>query len=965
MLTEACLLPPFSKEKCSEWAKVMNSDPYRLRKRGLQEALSAHEFGRALYHLAKRRHFKGRDLEADDISKDSDDDKEAKTNRATTLKSLKDEDTTLGAWLSEHEPPQRKRGVHATREVVRAEFEKIWTAQEKYLAVLREPRLKTTIHEKIFCQRPVFWRKKMLGRCCFMPEAPLCRRGTWLSQQRRMLEKVNNLALTGGNARPLDKDERRAILDRLRTRESMTWTEVREALASVYRARGEPGAEKRLKFNLKEGGDKHLIGNKVEAALSKIFGDGWPAHPRKQEIRDAVGDWLWSADYDEVGEQRVVILPAPKRRDNRAKTAHRFGDDFGVTHEQAKALSELTFPTGWEPYSAKALRALLPELEKGVRFGALVNGPAWHDWRNEIFPNREQPTGEVLDRLPSPANREEGRRIAELRNPTVVRTQNELRKVVNNLIGMFGKPDLIRLELARDVGKSKREREEIQDGKSRQERRRKAAKRDLKEKGIVEPSRDDIEKWLLWKESGKRCPYTGDCISFDDLFRNGEYQVEHIWPRSRWLDDSFRNKTLCRQDENNRKGNSTPYEYLHQDIDRWSAVKERLDKMQARKGRVGMPPGKVKRFLAQSIPDDFAARQLVDTSYAARQILAQLKRLWPDVGPTAPVKVQAITGRVTAQLRKLWGLNNILAENGKKTRADHRHHAIDALVVACTHPGITQKLSCYWQARETNGIEKPKLAPPWETIRADATTAVADIVVSHRVQRRVSGRLHKGLIFGDTEKNVGDGLVYRLFVKRKKLEDLSNNELDDIRDKRVRKIVKAEAEQPGGVSKKAFPPYPRLGENGPEIRKVRIRRKQKLNLMAKVGTGYAELGANHHMAIYRTSDDKVVDYSVVSLMEAARRLARQKSVVRRDRGDGARFVMSLAPGETVEILNGERHGVWTVNGVWANGPIVLTRHEDAVRNEKSKWRPGAASLLGCGIRKISVDPIGRIRPAND
>ena len=152
----------------------------------------------------------------------------------------------------------------------------------------------------------------------------------------------------------------------------------------------------------------------------------------------------------------------------------------------------------------------------------MLNGtdPKWEKWRAQNFPNREQPTGEVLDRLPSPADKEEQQRIAALRNPTVVRTQNELRKVVNNLIGLYGKPDLIRIEVAREVGKSKREREEMQAGMRKQERRRREAEADLRSNGIAQPSRAYIEKWLLWKECGEFDPYSGKPISFDALFRD-------------------------------------------------------------------------------------------------------------------------------------------------------------------------------------------------------------------------------------------------------------------------------------------------------------------------------------------------------------------------------------------------------------------------------------------------------------
>lgn len=672
---------------------------------------------------------------------------------------------------------------------------------------------------------------------------------------------------------------------------------------------------------------------------------------------------LWSADYGEIGSQRVVILSDADRKKRRAAAAQSFIDEFGVDEDRAAQLRELAFPTGWEPYSVAALRAFMPHLEAGVRFGALVNGPDWESWRHAAFPNRERPTGEVLDKLPSPAMKEERERIAKIRNPTVIRTQNEMRKVTNNLIEMFGKPDRIRVEVARDVGKSKREREEIQSGIRKNEKRRKDATKDLESKGIAEPSRDDVEKWILWKESQERCPYTGDHIGFDALFREGRFEVEHIWPRWRSFDDSARNKTLCRKDVNQEKSNKTPFEAFGHDEDRWAGMKTFLQGMSASKGGVGMQLGKVKRFLAESMPDDFASRQLNDTGYAARQAVAFLKRLWPDVGLEAPVKVEAVTGRATAQLRKLWTLNNILSDDGEKTRADHRHHAVDALTVACTHPGMTNRLSRYWQDRDDPRAQKPTLSPPWDSIRTDAEKAVGDIVVSHRVRKKVSGPLHKETVYGDTGKDITTKTgIYRQFVTRKKVEALSKGELEDIRDDRVRKIVTDWVAARGGDPKKAFPPYPCLGENGPEIRKVRLTTKQQLNLMAPVATGYADLGSNHHIAIYRLPDGKA-DFEIVSLFEAAGRLSRHVPIVKRIREDGATFVFSLAAGDAVEFPDGEKRGLRIVQSVWSSGVVVTVEHIDA--DGSTVWRPSAGSLLKTRAKKVSIDPIGRIRSAND
>ncbi len=996
LLSESDLLPAYGSP---EWRELMKCDPYQLRKRAFAgELLSPHEFGRAIYHLAKRRHFKGRDIDeiSDDAEADAEkdkaaiaDEKKAEKARKSTIAALEKEGKTLGAWLSERGPRERKRGEHATRKIVEDEFNKIWNGQKKHLAALRRDGLKEeAIREAIFAQRPTFWRKNTLGECRFAPDAPLCPKGSWLSQQRRMLEKLNNLEFARGKRGPLDAEERGAILARLQTQAAMTWGGVRAALKPLYRDRGEPGAERRLKFNLEEGDEKELIGNPLEAKLSGIFGSEWAKHPRRQEIRDAVHERLWRADYGEVGErrtdsgrldaQRVVILSAKKRKANREKVARSFVDDFGATEEQAAVLKDLKLPAGWEPYSSKALRAFLPHLEAGDRFGALVNGPDWEGWRKETFPEMERPTGEALALLPSPANPEERKRVAKLRNPTVARARNELRKVANNLIRAFGKPDLIRVELAREVGLSKRQREERQQGMSRQEGRRGKAKEELEKCGIADPpSRDDIEKWMLWEECGHFCPYTGDPISFAALFHNNEFEVEHIWPLSKSFDNRFWNKTLCRRDVNIEKGNRIPFEYLGGDAERWAELEKRLWKMKAAKGGVGMSPGKIKRFLAREIPEGFTDRQLNDTGYAAREAVAFLKQLWPDRGPDAPVKAQAVSGRVTAHLRRLWGLNNVLAEDGEKTRADHRHHAIDALVVACTHPGMTRKLSRYWQA-ENRQARKPRLDSPWTTIRAEAEKAVAGIVASHRVRRKVSGPLHREMVWGDSKKvEAGpDGTTYRYFVTRKKVEELSKREVDEIRDEDVREIVRNWVEERGGDPKKAFPPYPPRGRKGPEIRKVRLLKKQQPRLVAHVGTGYADKNENHHMAIYRLPDKKV-DFEVVSLFDAARRLSRGEDVVRRKRDDGARLIMSLAPGDFIEFRKGEKKGRWVVHGIASAGRPTLARVNDArptttkeahrlgMDGKRKDFEPRFQGFMKRCPIKLSVDPIGRIRPAKD
>jgi CRISPR-associated endonuclease Csn1 len=427
MLSTAGLLPAYGSP---EWIEVMAQNPIALRTQALSEPLSPSAIGRALYHLSKRRHFLGRELEesedgdaleADASEKNSVDEKAAKDRRAQTIEALKASGYTLGQHLAQRQPHERQRGTHALRKHVSDEFEAIWSAQAEYHPALLTDELKSGLHDIIFAQKPVFWRLNTLGECRLEPGAPLAPKGGWLSAQRRMLEKLNNLEIAGGNARPLDDQERAAILVKLQGQQSMSWADVRSAIDPLFKARGE--SSKTIKFNLEQGRELKLLGNPVEAKLVAIFGDDWNSHPHKQAIRTAAQNRLWDADYGRIGDQRVVIKRQADRANARREKAQSFAKDFGASAEQVAALEKLSFPTGWDAFSTSAIEKLLPELEAGTKMGQLLNGPDWEAWRNETFPNRERPTGEFVNKLPSPANKDEQERIKKLRNPTVVRAK--------------------------------------------------------------------------------------------------------------------------------------------------------------------------------------------------------------------------------------------------------------------------------------------------------------------------------------------------------------------------------------------------------------------------------------------------------------------------------------------------------------------------------------------------------------
>jgi CRISPR-associated endonuclease Csn1 len=824
-LASVGLLPKFG---TPEWHRTMAADPYVLRRDGLSHALQPFELGRALYHLAKRRGFAGRAFEKVIERKNENADEQAAKEDAARLAKEKGS-LTLGAFLADQ---PKKRGRHHTREMIAEEFDKLWTTQKAYHPILHDAKFQARIRNLVFYQRPTFWRLSTLSKCQFCPDDLPEPKGTWLGQEFLLLEQLTKLRIAGANARPLSDAERTLLREHLHQHKSATWNGVRKTLRNHWRERGEPEDQR---FNLEvSGAEKGLRGNTVEVELRKIFGKAWDAHPHRDEIRRELHAYLWNADYLQIGNSRVEIRCDDDARAQRRNARDEMQGRWNLSDNEADALAALDLPPEWLGWSHTAVAEMLPLMEQGHGVGELTRSPEWEAWRARTFPNRSQPTHKGLDRLPS-----HPRAMPELRNPTVHRALNELRKVTNNLLRLYGRPDVIRVELTRELKESRKGRSErLSRNKDRESERRKAIA-DLEAHGIANPSRDDIEKWLLWKESSERCPYTGDHIGFEALFREGKYQIEHIWPRSKSLDNTFANKTLCRTDINILKGNRTPYEVWGSDPDAWHALKQRLADCK-------LPEHKVRRFIKEMIAEagteEFADRQLADTGWAARAARDFLKCLWPDPDK-APV--ETVNGRITAQLRYQWGLDSVLNPDGEgKTRADHRHHAVDALAVALTTRAYVKRLSDWYQVRDT-GLRPPQFERPWPSLLDDAKAMVAQIVVSHKTRRKASGPLHAETVLGDTrqdEKSRGE--VYRLFVTRKPVERLSKSEIETIRDSEVQKLVENHIAERGGDPKKAFPPYPRLpasnGRQGPEVRRVRLLTKQQLNLMVPVGTGYAD-----------------------------------------------------------------------------------------------------------------------------
>ncbi len=860
---------------------------------------------------------------------------------------------TLGEHLSRTIPEQKRlRNRYISRGMIEHEFTAIWQAQAQHHADLMREDLRKQLHYAIFHQRPLKSPKRFIGFCDLERDRRRAPLAVLAAQRHRLLQKVNDLRFISnrGEVRDLSREERAKLALALETKGEMTFAAIRRLLSL-----------KDGRLNFETEGEKTLVGNRTAAKLVTVFGEA-----RWAELTPAQRDQV-------VEDLRTIHNPDARRR----RAANAWGLDEGA----AARFADIVLEDGHHSLSRQALARVLPLMEQGEPYATA---------RKACYPDRAE--GNPRDLLPPLDD------VMEVRNPTVQRALTELRKLVNAVVRQYGKPSYIRIELARDLKRNRKQRQDIhfRNIANRKDRETAAAAL-LKERGITSPRRSDVEKWLLAEECRWICPYSSPerHISVEALFGDApQFQVEHIIPFPRCLDDSFLNKTLCHVDENRRKGNRTPWEAYH-GTPQWDDIIGRVKGFSGGgRGRAARNP-KLRRFQMEEIDslDDFVSQQLNDTRYASRlavTFVAQLYGAGADgVDPHGRRCVQASRGQVTAHLRDQWLLNSILG-GGEKTREDHRHHAIDAVVVALTDPGAIKHLSdAAAQAESARRRRFAPLSPPWPAFLDDVRSAVDTMVVSHRVSRKVAGPMHEETIYGRPRPD-DDGRP-QVHI-RKPIEALSAKDVSTIVDPAVRRCVEeklaALGESDPAKAFKTPDTHPTLrardGRDVP-IHKVRIRRSdatQQIGLDAH--PRQVKLANNHHVEIIEPTDARgrvKWEGVVVSTYEAMQRLRNGAPVIQRDHGPGKRFLFSLAPGEVVELDDGTegdrrfyvvrkvtRRGEGnrqrvTIGIVGVNDARMSTaRGEQEARELKE---PSAEVLHTLHCRKVLVTPLGEVRDARD
>lgn len=742
------------------------------------------------------------------------------------------------------------------------EFEKIWETQSKFHPQLT-PELKEEIRDVvIFYQRKLKSQKGSLDFCQFeswevdktdkdgkiilnkTTNRPKKRRigrrvvskSSPLFQEFKIWQNINNLSLTKKEndilkqkktQYAIDEEDRMLLFEELNLRGKLTQNEVLRLLNLSPRE---------WETNYKEG----LEGNRTNAVLFNIYqkiaenegyGFNWAeksATEIKEELKKVFSEigitpeildfnanleadaftnqasyQLWHLLYsteedDKISEEDQLIYG------NTAVTLKKkLGEKFGFKPEYAQWLANISLSNEYGNLSSKAIQNIMPYLQQGHDYSESCTLAGYnHSDSLTKEENENRILAKEVDLLPKNS----------LRNPVVEKILNQMAKVVNEIIKTYGPLDEVRIELARELKKTAKERKEMLENINKSTKNNEEIKKKLtKEFGIANPTKNDVIRYRLWEELSANAYqdiFRGQQIKKEDLF-SSKVDIEHIIPKSLLFDDSFSNKTITFRETNIKKGDRTGLDFITNDYNAdLEQYKSRIE-MLYKNNNISKAKRNKLLMSAKNLPDGFIERDLRNSQYISRKAQSMLFQIVR--------KVNVTTGSITNRLREDWNLVNVMKElNLPKYRAlglteiekrhdvgqdnikevevitdwskrnDHRHHAMDALTVAFTTKRHVQYLN-YLNARKDENhpehkhiitigekiMKNSKFIPPMPNFRQEAKKHIENILISIKNKNKVvtqninktkkkdgfntkiqltpRGQLHKETIYGKTK----------------------------------------------------------------------------------------------------------------------------------------------------------------------------------------------------------------------
>lgn len=652
-------------------------------------------------------------------------------------------------------------------------------------------------------------------------------------------------------------------------------------------------------------------------------------------IPSIVGEQVWN---DEAQRKHIIlevekILSTPKDEDKGMTGTYEFCikrmlmEEYGITEKAVKAL--------------------------------------YHPSMIETYPDArpDEKTGEVL--LGSPMTN-------AVRNPMAMRSLHEVRKVVNSLIkeGVVSPATEVHIEYARELNDANKRKaiNDIQRGREKKAQSDAAEIKRLYKENTgrdIEPTPTDILKYQLWEEQGKICLYTGESIGIHQFLGDGPvYDIEHTIPRSVGGDSTRENLTLCSSHFNRYvKKTKLPselgcydaileriqpwkerYEELTKQIDKFkkgrsadkSANDTRIQKIHRLREERDYLRGKYMRFMMTEVPEGFARRQGAGIGLISKYAGLFLKSYFHDSQNPDKRQIYTVKGPTTAEFRRMWGLQE---DYEKKSRDNHVHHCMDAIVIACIGKRQYDLMAQYYKAEEEfrwgEAGDKPQFEKPWPTFTEDVKALADELLVVHdtkdntikQAKKRVRtatgkhvtggdsirGSLHMDTYYGAIER---EGEI--CYVVRRSLDSMDVKDVKNIVDDAVRAAVE-EAISRAGSLKDALKNGIKLGGKTP-IRKVRCYAKDVQNPLSirtqrdRSNKEYKQQyhvknDGNYMIGIYEglVKGKTKRDFTVLNMLDVARKMKTEgihkaEQLLPQDK-DGKPLIYSLKIGQHVLLLD--------------------------------------------------------------
>lgn len=673
----------------NELTKLLNADVYMLRSKALDEKVSEAELSKIILNLLKRRGFKS-NRKSLDTGKDDGKLKKAISENEKLLAEkgyrtigeaiYKDSERFRITSCGKQFYDVRNHGGDYkncfSRDSLKDELVLILKKQSEFDEKISEEFISNVIKifeaQRNFDEGPgkpsPYSAKFEIGACTFIPTEKRAPKASYTFEYFSALSKINSLRI---NDSDLSIEDKLTLIETIREKESLSFSQVRKILKVPYdkvfnlcnyRTKKIKDVEDKSEEEKIDICEKTIfVGMKNSYSIKKTL--GLDSSYENQDIIDEAAQLLSTCKSDSVIDEN---LPTFEHLNN-------------LTDFQKQALKQLNFDK-FGSLSIKAMKKIIPFLEEGLRYDEACKSAGY---------NHSSFQHEKMKYLKGSTIEEQ---LKDITSPVVKRAVNQTLRILNDIIKEYGSPQMVNIELARELSKNHQDRVSIQRQQQENLEKNEKARENLgSEFNLVKPTYTDVLKKRLYDEQNGKCMYSGKPLDLERVFKDSNYvQIDHILPFSRSFDDSYNNKVLVLTSENQNKGNKTPFEYFGKDEARWNEFVARANLLQNKAKRLNL----LRTKFGEEQEKEFTNRNLNDTKYMSKFLLNLMQNFLLMIPSNKhKVVVRSVNGAITSYLRKFWGISKIRDDGDI-------HHCVDASVIATVSNGTIQKITTFNKMKE-------------------------------------------------------------------------------------------------------------------------------------------------------------------------------------------------------------------------------------------------------------------------